>query len=65
MLRRFVQRRFEMTADDGERMAYRLIVPLIERLNITFVANVPPRYADLAIALVRAADLREAELMDT
>ena len=64
MLRRFVQRRFEMTPDDAERMGYRLVVPLIERLNVTFIANVAPRYADLAVALVRAADKREAEVLE-
>jgi len=62
LLRRFAQRRFEMTPDDAERMAYRLIVPLIGRLNITFAANAAPRYADLATALVRAADQREEDL---
>jgi hypothetical protein len=62
LLRRFALRRYEMTPDDGERLAYRLIVPLIPRLNIVFLDGVPPRYADLVSVLVRAADEREAEL---
>ena len=64
LLRRYVQRRFEMTPDDAERLAYRLIVPLIDRLNVTFTPNVPPRYADLAAVLVRTADQRESEMYD-
>lgn len=62
LLRRFVLRRWEMTPDDAERLAYRLIVPLIPRLNLTFVAGAAPRYADLASTLVANADRREAEL---
>lgn len=62
LLRRFALRRWEMTPDDAERVAYRIIVPLIARLNLTFVPGAAPRYADLASALVEAADRREAEL---
>ena len=61
LLRRFASRRWDMTADDAERLAYRLVVPLIARLNITFIANVPPRYADLASVIVGTADLTAAE----
>ncbi len=64
LLRRFATRRWQMTPDDSERLAYRMVVPLIPRLNLTFVPGVAPRYADLASALVAAADAREAE-MDT
>ena len=59
LLRRFSVRRWEMTPDDSERFAYRLIVPLIPRLNLTFVTGAAPRYADLVSVLVAAADARE------
>ena len=62
LLRRYALRRWEMTSDDSERLAYRLIVPLVSRLNLTFLPGVPPRYADLASVLVQAADAREEEL---
>ena len=62
LLRRFVLRRFEMTPDDGERLAYRLVVPLVPKLNLTFMPGVAPRYADLATVLMQAADERETEL---
>ena len=62
LLRRYALRRWEMTSDDSERLAYRLIVPLVPRLNLTFLPGVPPRYADLASVLVQAADARESEL---
>ena len=62
LLRRYALRRWEMTSDDSERLAYRLIVPLVPRLNLTFLPGVPPRYADLASVLVQAADAREGEL---
>ncbi len=61
LLRRFALRRWEMTPDDSERLAYRLVVPLVERLNLTFVPGAPPRYADLVSVLVAAADAREEE----
>ena len=61
LLRRFSTRRWEMLPDDAERMAYRLVVPLVPRLNITFLPNVPPRYADLASVIVGTADLTAAE----
>lgn len=61
LLRRFAGRRWEMTPDDAERLAYRLAVPLIERLNILFVPHVPPRYADLITVIVGTADLTAAE----
>jgi uncharacterized RDD family membrane protein YckC len=61
LLRRFARRRWEMHPDDAERLAYRLAVPLIPRLNLTFVPNAPPRYADLISVLVAAADAREDE----
>lgn len=66
LLRRFARRRWEMTSDDSERFAYRLIVPMITRLNLVFVPGVAPRYADLASVLVAAVDAREAarEAMD-
>ena len=59
LLRRFAVRRWQMDADDSERLGYRLIAPLVARLNITFLPGAPPRYADLASALVAAADKRE------
>lgn len=59
LLRRYAVRRWEMTPDDSERLAYRLVVPLIPRLNLTFVSGVAPRYADLVSVLVAAADARE------
>ena len=61
LLRRFSTRRWEMLPDDAERLAYRLIAPLVPRLNITFLANVAPRYADLASVIVGTADLTAAE----
>jgi hypothetical protein len=61
LLRRFSSRRWEMLPDDAERLAYRLIAPLVPRLNITFLPNVPPRYADLASVIVGTADLTAAE----
>ncbi|MEI6431104.1 MAG: RDD family protein [bacterium] len=62
LLRRFAVRRWQMDADDSERLGYRLIAPIVGRLNITFLPGAPPRYADLASALVAAADRREEEL---
>lgn len=59
LLRRFAVRRWEMTPDDSERLAYRLVVPLISRLNLRFAPGAPPRYADLVSLLVAAADARE------
>jgi hypothetical protein len=61
LLRRFSARRWEMLPDDAERLAYRLVVPLVPRLNITFLPNVAPRYADLASVIVGTADLTAAE----
>jgi len=61
LLRRFALRRWEMTPDDSERLAYRLVVPLIPRLGLTFVPGVAPRYADLVTVLSAATDAREAE----
>lgn len=61
LLRRFNRRRWEMTSDDSERFAYRLVAPMIGRLNLTFVPGVAPRYADLASVLIAAVDAREAE----
>lgn len=61
LLRRFALRRWEMTPDDSERLAYRLVVPLIPRLGLTFVPGVAPRYADLVTVLAAATDAREAE----
>lgn len=62
LLRRFMVRRWTMTTDDAERLAYRIVVPLIPRLGITFVPGAAPRYADLATLLVAAADAREYEV---
>jgi uncharacterized RDD family membrane protein YckC len=59
LLRRFARRRWEMAPDDAERLAYRLVVPLVPRLNLTFVAGAPPRYADLVSVLVAALDARD------
>lgn len=59
LLRRFARRRWEMAPDDAERLAYRLVVPLIPRLNLTFVPAAPPRYADLVSVLVAALDARD------
>jgi hypothetical protein len=63
LLRQFASRRWQMTSDDSERLAYRLVAPLVPRLNITFLPGVPPRYADLASTLVLVAD--EQEVTDT
>ena len=62
LLRRFAVRRWQMDSDDSERLGYRLIAPLVPRLNISFLPGAPPRYADLASALAAAADKREEEL---
>jgi uncharacterized RDD family membrane protein YckC len=62
LLRQFSTRRWQMTSDDSERLAYRLVAPLVSRLSITFVAGAAPRYADLASAIVAAADEQEAQL---
>jgi hypothetical protein len=59
LLRRFAVRRWEMNPDDSERLAYRLTVPLVPRLNLRFVPGAVPRYADLVSVLVAAADARE------
>ena len=59
LLRRFARRRWEMAPDDAERLAYRLAVPLVPRLNLMFVAGAPPRYADLVSVLVAALDARD------
>jgi len=59
LLRRFARRRWEMAPDDAERLAYRLVVSLVPRLNLTFVAGAPPRYADLVSVLVAALDARD------
>ena len=56
-------RRWQMLPDDSERLAYRLIVPLVGRLNLTFVPGAAPRYADLVSVLVAAADAREEETL--
>lgn len=61
LLRRFVSRRPDMLSDDAERLAYRLAAPLVPRLNITFIPNVPPRYADLVCVIVGTADWIAAE----
>ncbi len=64
LLRRFAIRRWEMTPDDAERLAYRIIVPLVARLNLTFVPGAAPHYADLVSTIVadldRAQEEREA-----
>jgi uncharacterized RDD family membrane protein YckC len=62
LLRRYALRRWEMTSDDSERLAYRLVVPLVPRLGITFVRGAAPRYADLVSVLVAAADRRADEM---
>lgn len=61
LLRRFALRRWQMAPDDAERLAYRLVVPLVARLNLTFAPGVAPRYADLVSALVATADARNEE----
>jgi uncharacterized RDD family membrane protein YckC len=58
VLRRFALRRWEMTADDAERVAYRLIVPMVGRLNLTFLPGVAPRYADLVTVMVADIDTK-------
>ncbi len=62
VLRRFSLRRWEMTPDDAERLAYRLIVPMVGRLNITFLPGVAPRYADLVTVLVSDLDARLSDV---
>lgn len=64
ILRRFAVRRWQMSSDDSERIAYRLIAPLVPRLGVTFAPGAPPRYADLASALASASEQREAELAE-
>jgi uncharacterized RDD family membrane protein YckC len=60
LLRRFTVRRGQMNPDDAERLAYRMVVPLVTRLGLHFAPGAPPpRYADLIGALVRAADARD------
>ncbi len=61
VLRTFTRRRYEMASDDSERLAYRLVAPLVPRLGITFLPGVAPRYADLASAIVAGIDAREVE----
>ena len=61
LLRRFAVRRWQMTSDDSERLAYRLVAPLVARLNLTFAPGAAPRYADLVSVLVAAADAREED----
>ena len=63
LLRQFATRRWQMSSDDSERLAYRLVAPLVPRLNIVFLPGADPHYADLASAIVAVADKREAELM--
>ena len=58
LLRRFAIRRWQMTSDDSERLAYRLMVPLVERLEIRFDSNSAPRYADLLSTIVAVTDKR-------
>lgn len=62
LLRRFAIRRWEMTPDDAERMGYRIIVPLVARLNLTFVAGAPPHYADLVSTIVAELDRAQEEM---
>jgi uncharacterized RDD family membrane protein YckC len=64
LLRRFAIRRWEMTPDDSERLAYRLVVPLVPRLGINFVPGAAPRYADLVSALISVADRHASESED-
>lgn len=59
LLRRFAVRRWQMNPDDAERFAYRLLAPLVGRLNLSFTPGVAPRYADLVSRLVAVADARE------
>ncbi|MDX1933373.1 MAG: RDD family protein [Capsulimonadales bacterium] len=61
LLRQFAARRWQMTSDDSERLAYRLMAPLVSRLNITFTPGTAPRYADLISTLVATADRTEPE----
>ncbi|MBC8140686.1 MAG: RDD family protein [Armatimonadetes bacterium] len=61
LMRRFALRRWEMTPDDAERMGYRIIVPLVSRLNLQFVAGAPPHYADLVSTVVAELDRTQEE----
>jgi uncharacterized RDD family membrane protein YckC len=61
LLRRFSIRRWQMTSDDSERLAYRIVAPLVGRLGIVFMPGVAPRYADLASAIIADVDRRDAE----
>lgn len=61
LLRRFALRRWEMTPDDAERMGYRIIVPLVARLNLSFVPGAPPHYADLVSTIVADLDRTQEE----
>lgn len=64
LLRRFALRRWEMTPDDSERLGYRIMVPLVAKLNIIFDPNAQPNYADLVSTIVayldRAQEARDA-----
>ena len=59
LIRRFALRRWEMTPDDAERLGYRIVVPLVAKLNLVFVAGAAPHYADLVSTIV--ADLDRAQ----
>jgi len=61
LMRRFAIRRWEMTPDDAERMGYRIIVPLVARLNLSFVEGAPPLYANLISTIVAQLDRVQAE----
>lgn len=61
LMRRFALRRWEMTPDDAERLGYRIIVPLVSRMNLTFVAGAHPRYADLVSTIVAHLDRVQTE----
>jgi uncharacterized RDD family membrane protein YckC len=63
LVRRFALRRAGMSADDAERFAYRLVGPLVERLQIRFTPQEAPRYADLACVLALELD-RQQQLRD-
>ena len=61
LMRRFALRRWEMTPDDAERMGYRIMIPLVSRLNIRFAPGLPPCYADLVSTIVADLDRVQEE----
>jgi len=56
LMRRFALRRWEMDPQDAEQFAYRLLGPMVGKLNLRFVPGQPPRYADIISVIIRIVD---------